>query len=192
MKDGPEEKSLRERLIEAGIEEINVSGFRDFSVRRIAGRCGVSCAAPYKHFADKQSYILAILEHINEDWAARQAAVAARYPGSYRTQLIETCLEYIRFMVENPYFRSVILLKYEDYDRRYSSVRNKLTLPIYEIADGFCREVGMPEDVKLQKKYILRSLIYGAALMFDNGELAYNRENMDMVADSIRQEFSRL
>jgi len=192
MKDAGEEKSLRERLIEAGIEELNTNGYHDFSVRRIACRCGVSCAAPYKHFADKQSYIVAILEHINEEWAERQEAVVARFPGSYKTQLIESCLEYIRFMVEKPYFRSVILLKYEDFGQKYSSLRGRLTLPTYLVADKYCEEVGMSEPVKRQKRYVLRSLIYGAALVFDNGEVPYTPENMEMVSDAIRSEFDRL
>ena len=47
-------KNMRQLLIEAGIEEINRSGVTDFSVRRVAMECGVSCAAPYKHFKDRR------------------------------------------------------------------------------------------------------------------------------------------
>ena len=53
----PEHRNLREELILAGIEEINIHGANDFSVRRVAEACHVSSAAPYKHFKDKKEFI---------------------------------------------------------------------------------------------------------------------------------------
>lgn len=41
-------KNTRLLLIEAGIAEIDRVGVSDFSVRRVARECGMSCAAPYK------------------------------------------------------------------------------------------------------------------------------------------------
>jgi hypothetical protein len=189
MGDKPAQENLREQLIAEGVKELNRYGFHDFSVRRIANQCGVSCAAPYKHFPDKQSFIAAIIQHINEAWAARQKEVVAQYPSSMREQLLEVSLEYIRFLVENPYFRSVIMLKYEDFDKKYSKLKGALSMPTYILVEKYCKEVGMPEDVKHKKTFIIRSLIYGAALMFDNGELAYTKENMDMIESSISREF---
>ena len=36
--------TIRERLILAGIEEIRLHGLQDFSLRKAASACGVSCA----------------------------------------------------------------------------------------------------------------------------------------------------
>ena len=47
-----EEASMRERLILAGIQEIDARGIQKFSMRQVANACGVSCAAPYQHFQD--------------------------------------------------------------------------------------------------------------------------------------------
>ena len=47
----------------------------------------------------------------------------------------------------------------------------------------------MSEQTRRLKTYVVRSLIYGAALMFDNGELDYNDENMALVAYAIEREF---
>ena len=44
--------NTRDRLIQAGLEELNQYGVQHFSTRRVAKVCGVSCAAPYKHFKD--------------------------------------------------------------------------------------------------------------------------------------------
>ena len=58
-----EKTNLRDKLLDVGMAELNEFGYQNFSVRRIAAKCGVSCAAPYKHFKDKHSYVAAILEH---------------------------------------------------------------------------------------------------------------------------------
>ena len=53
----------------------------------------------------------------------------------------------------------------------------------------YCRQVGMPQEVMRWKLYVVRSLIYGASLMFDNGELEYNEKNMAYVKFTIDREF---
>ena len=45
-------RNTREALILAGLEELNEYGIQHFSTRRVAKACGMSCAAPYKHFKD--------------------------------------------------------------------------------------------------------------------------------------------
>ena len=42
--------STRDQLIQAGLEELTEHGIQNFSTRRVAKKCGISCAAPYKHF----------------------------------------------------------------------------------------------------------------------------------------------
>lgn len=181
---------LQDQLILAGIEELNENGIQNFSVRRIANKCGVSCAAPYKHYKDKQTFIAAILTYIDEKWEARQNAVADRFASSpTRKQLLEVCMEYIRFLVENPHLRSIIMFKFDVMDREFSILRGKLSKPTYILVSKYCEEVGMSPDVRRRKTFVVRSLIYGASLMFDNGELEYTPENQDFVAYSIDREF---
>lgn len=55
---------LRKMLIENGIELINSVGEEKLSMRKLAIKCGVSNAAPYAHFKDKDAFIFAIQEHI--------------------------------------------------------------------------------------------------------------------------------
>ena len=77
----------RERLILAGIQELEANGLSGFSLRKVAQRCGVSCAAPYKHFKDKGELVLAIAEHYNAQWVRRQRAVLARTERDVTRQL---------------------------------------------------------------------------------------------------------
>ena len=58
----------REALINAGVAEINRKGLNGFSMRHAAEVCGVSCAAPAKHFGDKNGFIAAIIKKIIKQW----------------------------------------------------------------------------------------------------------------------------
>ena len=122
-----EKTNLRDKLLDVGMAELNEFGYHNFSVRRIAAKCGVSCAAPYKHFKDKHSYVAAILEHINQQWTERQEAIIESYQGVWQRQIVEVCLEYIRFLVEVPYFRSAIMLKDESFDEEFQRPRGRLS-----------------------------------------------------------------
>jgi len=180
---------LRERLVLAGIDEISSNGVQNFSVRRVASVCGVSCATPYKHFPSKADFFAAIIEYINTLWNQRQEKVIAAFSHDLRKQLVEISREYIRFLVENPHFRSVIMMKDENFDSKYVSMRGRLSKRTQEVLRVFCSSVGMPPEVELRKLFLVRSLIYGAALMFDNGEVPYTEENFAMVVDTINREF---
>lgn len=185
-----EKTNLRDKLLDVGMAELNEFGYQNFSVRRIAAKCGVSCAAPYKHFKDKHSYVAAILEHINRHWTARQETIIETYKGVWQRQIVEVCLEYIRFLVEVPYFRSAIMLKDEGFDEEFNRPRGRLSDASRALIERCCEEHGVSEDVKKAKVYIIRSLIYGAALMFDNGEFEYSEENMAIVRATIERELA--
>ena len=64
MKDTYHHGNLRNALIEAGIKIINENGEDALSLRKAAAACGVSHAAPYAHFADKESLLAAIKETV--------------------------------------------------------------------------------------------------------------------------------
>jgi AcrR family transcriptional regulator len=70
---------LREALIEAALEIIGEIGPPGLTIREVARRAGVSHAAPYRHFADKDELILAVVERGFEmlDADVRRARAAA-------------------------------------------------------------------------------------------------------------------
>lgn len=181
--------SVKEKLILAGIKEIEQNGVQDFSLRRVAEKCEVSCAAPYKHFDGKHGLVLAIIQYINQQWYNRQEVVVTKYKGNYRRQLLEISLEYIRFLVENPHFRSIIMLKDDNMDANQIRMKSELSTCTKKLIHRYCRQVNMPKDKEIIKTFVVRSLIYGAAIMIDNGELENNEENFKFIAKAIDREF---
>lgn len=181
--------STRDQLIQAGLEELTEHGIQNFSTRRVAKKCGISCAAPYKHFKDTKELIAAVLDHINQMYNERQKKMLAQYAGcDSKTRLLQVSLDYIRFLTEYPEFRRIIMQNYKDCDEAFRSLRGQLSYQIYKIVSQYCRDVHMPDDVRRRKTFLVRSIIYGAALFFDNGEMEYTQENMDMIAALLERE----
>ena len=182
-------ETTREKLILAGAEELNLHGISDFSTRRVAKKCGVSSAAPYKHFESSHAFIAEILKYINGTYDARQREVIARYRDcDSRRQLLEVAVDYVRFLAENPEFCRVILQNFRS-DSEYQVLRGKLSLSIYKVVARYCRDVGMAPEARHRKTFVVRSIIYGAALFFCNGDMIYNEENMATVTAMLEREF---
>lgn len=178
----------REELIIAGISEISRSGIAGFSMRRAAEKAGVSCAAPARHFGGKQGFIAAIIDYVIAQWHDEQIRILSECGNTTREKLVCFSIGYIKFLVEKPHFRSILMLKDDDLDSACQG-RCRTTQLSMDLVGQYCSEVDMDEETKFRKFYIVRSLIYGASLMFDNGELPYNDETLDIVRQSIDREF---
>ena len=189
MKYMPWITGTQERLILAGIQELNDHGYQKFSVRSIAEKCGISCAAPYKHFKNKHEYMAAIIGYMHQDWLETLNGVVAKYQGFLREQLTHICIEYIRFLVKNPYFRSILMQKDDELDRKYPDLRNCISDSTRQLIAAWAKEHDMADDVLQRKVVIIRAMLYGAALMFDNGELDYTEENLHIIYKTVDREF---
>lgn len=189
MAEDKRKSNLRDQLILAGIDEINRHGITDFSIRRVSSACGVSSGAPYKHFRDKQEFIAEIIGYIRAQWHEEQMEILRLHADSTREQLVEFSVSYVKFLVENPHLRSILMLKDEEFDSEYKTLRGELTELSRSMVAKYCAEVNMDETTKKRKLYVVRALIYGAALMFDNGELEYNDESLRFVRMNIDREF---
>ena len=53
---------LRSALLDAALTVINEAGSSQLTIREVARRAGVSHTAPYRHFADKDELIVAVVE----------------------------------------------------------------------------------------------------------------------------------
>ncbi|MCD8321524.1 MAG: TetR/AcrR family transcriptional regulator [Oscillospiraceae bacterium] len=182
-------KSKKQELLLAGVQELNQHGIVDFSVRRVAEACGLSPAAPYKHFVNKNEFIAAIISYNYSLWYEKLHTILEAYPDDYRRQITEMLVTYTCFLVENPHFRSALMIKDDSLDSRHQGLRSKLSRLPNEAAEKYREQVNMPMDVFIRKKFVLRSLMYGAALMFENGELAYDEDSLEMLRDMVDREF---
>lgn len=167
--------SLRERLIRAGIEEIAAHGIADFSLRRVANACQVSCAAPYRHFKSREDFIGATVAYINSQWELLRNNIVRLYQNDPPRQLRELCIAYIRFLVANDNYRAALLASGEhpgEDDRIAALLRA-------------CAAPGEPEGVLARRLYAVRAIIYGTVAMLESGELPNEEASFDMIRATV-------
>lgn len=93
---------LRADLVEAVRGLVEAHGPDRFSVADACRAAGVSTAAPYRHFADKDAMLHAVaLEGIRRQRAAMAGAVEGRVPGS-NAALIAMGRAYVDFAMAEP------------------------------------------------------------------------------------------
>ncbi|MBQ8753090.1 MAG: TetR/AcrR family transcriptional regulator [Clostridia bacterium] len=173
--------SVREQLIVAGIAELEAHGIPDFSLRRVAAACNLSCAAPYKHFKDKDALIEAIFAYIREQLRLLLAQVEAVYAGDPRRQLVESCVAYVRFCLANPHFRAVMTL-------------SGGSLPLADTVEPLlrrCAPEATPER-RQEQALVLRALTHGAALLLESGELPNDERFMERFRRRLHAELENL
>lgn len=181
--------NLREDLILAGIQEINSHGISGFSIRRVAEMCNVSCAAPYRHFKDKNDLIGAIIDYVNDQWAKRQDEVLASCGSSLREQMVEICVNYIRFLMEKPFYRAVLMLKDDGFDNLYHKKRTQFGSLSQTLENMIYQCSGLSADVWKRKLLIFRSIMFGAVFLFDAGEFEYCEETLEHIRYTLDREF---
>jgi AcrR family transcriptional regulator len=93
---------LRNALIQAGLAILAEEGVHALTLRAVAGRAGVSQAAPYRHFTHKEALLAAIAEQGFEMLAAAVGAAAERYPSDPAAQLAEAGWAYVQFALAHP------------------------------------------------------------------------------------------
>jgi AcrR family transcriptional regulator len=103
----PESKSryhhgdLRRALIDASLALIAKEGFSALTLREVARRAGVTHAAPYRHFADKEALLVAVAEEGFRTMAAQMRERMAQANGP--VERLGACgMAYVLFAVRNP------------------------------------------------------------------------------------------
>lgn len=94
---------LRRALVLAGLDLATERPIEDFSLREVARRAGVSTAAPYWHFPDRDALLAAIAAECAARWLqAMRDAVENLQPDEPLQRLQATGVAHVRFAVENP------------------------------------------------------------------------------------------
>lgn len=93
---------LKNALIKAGVQILAKEGVSGLSLRKVAKQAGVSHAAPYSHFADKQALIAAIsTEGFKQLYVQIEEIVKARQ-NEPPALLVETAWSYVEFALNEP------------------------------------------------------------------------------------------
>ena len=93
---------VKTRLFDAAAELLHEAGPSKLSLREVARRAGVSHAAPYNHFENKEALLAALAL---EGWRALDASMADAQQmadAAPYEQLVATGLGYLRYALQHP------------------------------------------------------------------------------------------
>jgi AcrR family transcriptional regulator len=163
---------LKNALIRAGTQILSSDGVAALSLRKVAQLAGVSHAAPYAHFQDKQALIAAIsTEGYRRLYEAIRAA-AERHAGDPAAQLVECAWAYVKFALDDPaHFKvtmSGIVEKEQDFPAFVEMSQKSFTLVVELVEMGQQAGVLRPGPPDLVAVGIW-SLLHGlASLLLEN------------------------
>jgi len=91
---------LRTALIHAAFELIESGGVEVFSLKKASDHVGVSVAAPYRHFGDKESLVAEVITMVKLEFAAQLKIARDQYPLGTEDCVIALGRAYVAFVTE--------------------------------------------------------------------------------------------
>ena len=173
MEESNLERSVRERLVIAGLDELHEHGLGDFSLRRVAISAQVSCAAPYRHFKDKNELIGAIVEYIASKWKLLCREIENAFSDDPKRLVTELGVSNLRFWLANGAFRTVLMTEAQS-NPLFAEKMKDFDSSIDLAAERYLTSLGADAQTVAERKYAIRALIYGTVLLVTQG-----RENND-------------
>jgi len=158
---------LRSALVDAAIGVIADRGVRGFSLAEASRRLGVTTAAPYRHFADRDELLAAVAVRALSVFAAMLAA-AAGTADTPAQRLAAMAGAYVRFAAQQrPLFDTIYSSgldksRYLELQRAWEPV-DALLAVVAEVCDGDAATAGALADA-------IEATAHGHAMLLIDGE----------------------
>ena len=136
---------LRRVLIDTAVEIISEQGANDLSLRKIAKRAGVSHAAPYRHFKDKNAILAAVARQGFGMMLKITEERIARNQGNELDHFAICGLSYIDFALTFPSHYRVMFGTRSD-DSYFSDEFRPESIPVFKLLRDkivICQEKGL-------------------------------------------------
>ncbi len=179
---------LRNALIRAGQALLAEEGIAGLDLRKVARAAGVSHAAPYRHFADKQALLAAIAEDGFYQLAEGMDAATRRAPTNAAAQLEQLAHAYVRFALDHPaHMREMfsgLTVKRAAYPQLHAAAKQAFQRVVQVIERGQNqREIGPGEPADLSM--VAWAQIHGIAMLLIEDQLPGVKGNEQAIAGLI-------
>ena len=149
--------NLKRELIEKGLAYVCEYGAENLSMRKLAEVCGVSSAAPYAHFQNKEDFLIQAQRFITEQFTEMLQECMETVKDKKKI-LLELGKRYVLFFYENPSY----------YHFLFSHGRIELTeyspyLLFADVAEEVFSEMGVKNKARRKKMLALWSMVHGLA-----------------------------
>jgi AcrR family transcriptional regulator len=176
---------LKNALIQSGVKILAKEGVAGLSLRKVAKKAGVSHAAPYAHFHDKQALIAAISADGLRRLYEQMSLVVDAYPNKPAKQLTEGAKAYLHFAQEHPdQFRIMFsgVIESEKDHPDYVEMSIKSYQRVIRIVEA-CQAQGVLRSESAEALGVaLWSVVHGLTMLLIEGQLSQS------LTDQIRAE----
>ena len=169
---------LRAACLRAARELLEEDGAAGLSLRAVARRAGVSAAAPYRHFADRDALVSAVAAQGYRELAGH--LTAAHPSPTTPDELAAVAVAYVRFALDRPALFRVMFAEPCDPD---NEERAGATTAISEYVHGIVRGAFPGADPDVLSTTVW-ALVHGLAFLHHDGKL--DASTPEGVADRVR------
>jgi len=179
-------KDLKKALIENGIELVNEEGLKTFSLRKVAAACGVSHAAPYSHFQNKELLLNAMQTHITDEFSKLLENTIAEY-GKEPNALEHLGKAYVIFFMDNPHYFSFLFIQSNvriDLSSIADSGSNYKPFEIYkEVVFSLLEKSKYPQERRKDAIIAIWSFVHGLASVVTMKNIIYDEDWREKITD---------
>ena len=181
---------LRRALVDAALKLVRRGGTAALTLRAAARLAGVSQAAPYRHFADKQALLASVAEEGFRAMTAAMRRATSPHEDQPLLKFRALGLSYVDFACSHPaHFRVMFGPELADRSTHPSLAEagaEAFKLLVASIADcqkaGFARE-GDPEELAMTAW----STVHGLSALVVNGQLGARGVPIDELGERVTQ-----
>jgi len=181
---------LRSALVDAAIGVIAERGVRDFSMAEASRRLGVTTAAPYRHFADRDELLAAVATRaltvfatmLSTDAAADADADTVDSANTSAERLAAMAGAYVRFAAQQrPLFDTLFnsgldKSRHPELQRAWEPVDTLLTTAVLGVCDGDAVAAEVLSDA-------IEASAHGYAMLLNDGEYGRGADVVRATAD---------
>lgn len=165
---------LRQNILEEALSWIEKESIFSLSLRGIARRIGVSHNAPYRHFPDKESLLVAIAETGFERLHQTLEYASQNSPNDDKKRVENIGIAYIEYALKNQAYYRVMFGDLKLEERKYPTLeetsQKAFNVLFNAIKAGQKNQVFIAED-SLKLAHICWSLVHGVSMLVIDGQL---------------------
>ena len=179
-------KNLKEELIEAGITLVAKEGLEGFSLRKVAAVCGVSHAAPYSHFENKDVLLEEMQNYITNGFSEELEKAIAKCE-KQENVLMELGSAYLQFFVMHPNYFVFLFGKYNialDLTENADPEKNYKPFEIFKsVVFQILSEKKYPKEKWNDAIIALWAFVHGITSLATMENITYNKKWEAKLAD---------
>lgn len=187
-KAGYHHGDLRRALLVAAAASVEAGDASRLTLKAAADAAGVSVAAPYRHFADREALLAAVQTEGFVD-LARRTDEARRAAPDPMSSLERTGLAYVRFAIDRPRLYRLMFGPESDKASHPALLEaGRAALEVLKHAVRDCRDAGLVGDADVDQVALAGwSICHGLASLHADGLLAGSRaaKNVDATARAL-------